>query len=531
VSVRVGQVLGDRYRLEELIGQGGTSTVWRAADTVLERQVAVKVLAGASLARQAYHSSIRTDAMAAARLSHPNVATVFDFAEYADSLGEQIPFVVMELLHGRPLSQRLREGPLDPPLALRVCAQVAGALAAAHASGLVHRDVKPGNVVLTPGGAKVIDFGLAAAVGQNDDAPGARLFGTAAYLAPERLAGAPVTAASDVYALGLLLFRALTSQLPWPAETVTEMLVAHVYAEPGPLPDLPGVPAAVHVLARQCLAKDPSNRPSARAAAIVLAEAAKIEPPLGEDQIPLMVRPRSTDAGLTRPGRPGADHAASDRTGPNRAAGAQLVAASAATPSGPNDQTPDSGGLVAPPRRVLLLLGAAAGAVAVAAFAVPALLNRPPAGTAGLPTPAIESAAPASAGQVGPARSNGVPKNPAGGQTSLAGSPGTMPVNLATPAVVDATSPAATPTPPTGSQPQTFSSAGGSVTASCQGAMSVLDSWTPKPTYSVNNVEAGPAKVARITLQSTAERTVVATRVTCDSGVPIANTTTSDLEH
>jgi eukaryotic-like serine/threonine-protein kinase len=173
----MGQVLGDRYRLEELIGRGGMSTVWRAADAVLGRQVAVKVLAGASLARQSYRSSIRTDARAAASLAHPNVAAIFDYGEYTDSFGEQIPYVVMELLCRRPLSQRLQDGPLEPPVALRVCAQIAGALAAAHARGLAHRDIKPGNVVLTPGSAKVIDFGLAAPVGQLDAAPGA-----AAYL-------------------------------------------------------------------------------------------------------------------------------------------------------------------------------------------------------------------------------------------------------------------------------------------------------------------------------------------------------------
>src|SRR6478672_12018535 len=111
----VGQILGGRYRLDEVIGQGGTSTVWRAADTVLARQVAVKVLA-----RQAYHSSIRTDARAAASLSHPHVAAVFDYGEDTDDLGEPVPFVVMELLRGRSLLHRLRDGPLEPALALRV---------------------------------------------------------------------------------------------------------------------------------------------------------------------------------------------------------------------------------------------------------------------------------------------------------------------------------------------------------------------------------------------------------------------------
>src|SRR4051812_15381917 len=250
-----GQVLGDRYRLEEVIGKGGMSVVWRGSDIVLVRQVAVKILAGTSRARQAYRSSIRTDARAAASLSHPHVAAVFDYGEYTTGSGEVIPYVVMELLRGQPLLQRLTDGPLEPVLAFRICAQVAGALAAAHASGLVHRDIKPANVMLTPGGAKVIDFGIAATVGQLADlAAGAPVLGTPAYLAPERLGGGSVTAASDVYALGLLLFRTLTNELPWSVETVTEMIAAHVYADPGPLPDIAGIPATVRKLVGACLA-------------------------------------------------------------------------------------------------------------------------------------------------------------------------------------------------------------------------------------------------------------------------------------
>src|SRR4051812_33154990 len=174
-----GQVLGDRYRLEEVIGKGGMSVVWRGSDIVLVRQVAVKILAGTAGARRAYRSSIRTDARAAASLSHPNVAAVFDYGEYATSSGEVIPYVVMELLRGQPLLQRLTDGPLEPALGFRICARVAGALAAAHANGLVHRDIKPANVMLPPSGAKVIDLGTAAPVGQPADLQaGAPLLGT-----------------------------------------------------------------------------------------------------------------------------------------------------------------------------------------------------------------------------------------------------------------------------------------------------------------------------------------------------------------
>ena len=531
VPVRVGQILGDRYRLDELIGQGGTSTVWRGADTVLGRQVAVKVLAGASLTRQAYRSSIRTDARAAASLSHPNVAAVFDYGEYTDRLGEQIPYVVMELLHGRSLSQRLLDGPLEPPLALRVCAQVAGALAAAHASALVHRDIKPGNVVLTRGGAKVIDFGLAAPVGQLDGAPGTPVFGTAAYLAPERLAGAPVTAASDVYALGLLLFRALTSQLPWPAETATEMIRAHVYADPAALPDLLGVPAAVRDLASRCLAKQPSDRPSARTAAIVLADAAMIAPPLGEDQNALVVGPPSAGGDLVEPGGTSAPHRATGGAGSDPpAVGAHLVAATAARSDGPEVAAPASGRLAASPRRRVLLIGAVAAAILVVAVLAPAILDRAPlsaAGTTGLPTPGLESAAPASLDPVGAVPSKAAPDASTVGTTLPAGSP----ASSAELDVADATStPAATETPTTTSPPQTFTSAGGSVDVTCQGSMAVLTAWTPNPTYTVKNVAAGPAKVARVAFQSTVEKLVAVMRVTCDNGVPSVTQKSSNLD-
>src|SRR6185312_15525075 len=117
-----------------------------------------------------------------------------------------------------------------------LCAEVASALATAHARGVVHRDVTPANVMLTGSGAKVVDFGISALVGQRDAAPDGSLLGTPAYLAPERLGGGPVTAATDVYALGLLLYRCLTARFPWPAENTTEALRAHLYAAPEPLP-------------------------------------------------------------------------------------------------------------------------------------------------------------------------------------------------------------------------------------------------------------------------------------------------------
>ncbi|MDG4806549.1 protein kinase [Micromonospora sp. WMMD1120] len=260
------QLLAGRYRLLERLGSGGMAVVHRAYDEVLERDVAVKVLVASEVnARQ----RIRGEAKAAARLAHPHVTSVYD---YGESLldGAEVPFVVMELLNGHTLEQRLAAGPLPPRAALRVCAEVASALAAAHDQGLVHRDIKPANVMLTPTGAKVLDFGIAAGAGEPEIDFEGRLLGTPAYLAPERLRAGEVLPASDVYALGLLLYRVLTGRLPWPAEGPIELLRADRPVEPDLLPPIDGVPPEVHRLYRWCLARDPADRPSACAAARTL---------------------------------------------------------------------------------------------------------------------------------------------------------------------------------------------------------------------------------------------------------------------
>jgi eukaryotic-like serine/threonine-protein kinase len=185
----------------------------------------------------------------------------------------------MELLPGRTLADRLADGPLPVQAALRVCAEVAGGLAAAHAQDVVHRDVKPSNVMLTPSGAKVMDFGIAAAVGRAEREADGQLLGTPAYLAPERLMADQVLPASDVYALGLLAYRLLAHRLPWAAETTTQMLRSHAYVEPTPMPALPGVPEGVHRIVQQCLAKTPADRPPAAEVARGFADAAGLPPP------------------------------------------------------------------------------------------------------------------------------------------------------------------------------------------------------------------------------------------------------------
>ena len=269
------RVLGGRYRLIEELGSGGMSVVWRAYDEVLGRQVAVKVLPPGGPADDGSRNRILAEAQQVARLAHPYITSVHDYGESPiDEDGESVPFVVMELVTGPTLADRIEAGPLPVAESLRVCAQVAAALAAAHARGVVHRDIKPSNIMLSPSGAKVLDFGIAAVAGEADSAPAnGQVWGTPAYLAPERLEDGSVVPASDVYALGLLLYRLLAGELPWRAETVTEMIEAHRYMAPAPLPYLPGIHDSVREICARCLAKDPAERPAAGEVARRLAAA------------------------------------------------------------------------------------------------------------------------------------------------------------------------------------------------------------------------------------------------------------------
>jgi hypothetical protein len=273
--VAVMRVLGGRYRLLEQLGSGGMSVVWRAYDEVLGRQVAVKLLRPGGPADDGSRARILAEAQQAARLAHPYITSVHDYGESPiDGDDEPTPFVVMELVTGPTLADRLEAGPVPVAESLRICAQVAAALAAAHARGVVHRDIKPANIMLSPSGAKVLDFGIAAGAGETNEAiTDGEVWGTPAYLAPERLAGGTVVPASEVYALGLLLYRLLAGELPWEAGTVTEMIDAHRYVEPAPLPHLPGVHGTVREICARCLDKDPAERPAAGDVARMLAAA------------------------------------------------------------------------------------------------------------------------------------------------------------------------------------------------------------------------------------------------------------------
>ena len=252
--------LADRYRLEELIAVGGMGEVWRASDTVLGRVVAVKCLKPEYVGDPEFSERFRAEARHAAGLSHPGIASVYDYGEQTEP--DRAAWLVMELVDGEPLSTLLhRTGRLEPERALDVVGQAAMALQAAHAAGVVHRDVKPGNLLVRPDGVvKVTDFGIARAT---DAVPLTRtgtVVGTAYYLSPEQASGGAITPASDVYSLGVVAYECLAGRRPFPGDNAIAVANAHVREVPPPLPE--AIPAAVRELVFRAMEKDPARRPS-----------------------------------------------------------------------------------------------------------------------------------------------------------------------------------------------------------------------------------------------------------------------------
>jgi eukaryotic-like serine/threonine-protein kinase len=315
--------LGGRYRMEAPLASGGMGEVWAARDLLLDRAVAVKVLGGALAGDGRAAERLRREARAAARLEHPNIARVLDLGEQ-----EGRPYLVMELLEGESLAARVdRAGAMAPAEASRVVAAVADALEAAHRAGVVHRDVKPGNVFLTSDGeVKVLDFGIASAVGDAAITTG-DLLGTPAYLAPERVLGHPATPAADIYALGVVLYELLAGRRPFEAGSDIELAMAHVHARPAPLRQLaPSAPSSLVAACEHAMAKDPSARLSSAAAFARLVRAKGLgptpppwPPPLAAATRPLQLPTVAGPAGTRPP--PGVDAGAGHAPGPPRAAG------------------------------------------------------------------------------------------------------------------------------------------------------------------------------------------------------------------
>ncbi|MGH3327502.1 MAG: protein kinase domain-containing protein [Streptomycetales bacterium] len=296
-----GEPLAGRYRLLESLGRGGMGEVWRAEDLALARFVAVKLMLPAGAADAGAVERFRREAQAAARLSHPNLVTLYDFGTADNS-----PFLVMELVHGRSLADVLRErGPFPPDRVAGIGAQVARALATAHAAGVVHRDIKPANLLLTDSGTvKVTDFGIARFV----DAAVTALtqtgvvFGTGAYLSPEQALGRPAGAASDLYSLGCVLYELLAGHPPFTAQNAATLLYHHVHDPPVPPSQLrAGVPSGLEQLILALLAKEPGERPGSGATqAAEIAEALQSLAYGGDLTTPLSTFGENSAAGATQ---------------------------------------------------------------------------------------------------------------------------------------------------------------------------------------------------------------------------------------
>ncbi|GAA4803403.1 serine/threonine-protein kinase [Tomitella cavernea] len=260
MALQGGAIISERYRLQRHIASGGMGAVWEAVDLRLDREVAVKILKPEYSDDPEFLERFRTEARTTARLNHPGIAGVFDYGETTDPQGSSIPYLIMELVRGEPLNAVIRRmGTVPVDLVLDMLEQCGNALQAAHRMGLVHRDVKPGNILITPAGqVKVTDFGIAKAI---DAAPVTRtgmVMGTVQYIAPEQALGQEATAASDVYSLGVIAYETLTGARPFRADSTVAIAQQHIGEAPAPLPE--SIPAPVRELVQITLTKDPAQR-------------------------------------------------------------------------------------------------------------------------------------------------------------------------------------------------------------------------------------------------------------------------------
>ena len=254
------ELFAGRYRLEDRLGVGGMSTVQRAFDTRLERYVAVKLLAEHLAADQAFVARFRREALAAARLVHPNVVQVYDFGSDDDSHRN---FIVMELVSGESCAEILRaRGPIDAEEAVDILAQACRGLDYAHRNGVIHRDVKPGNLLVNQDGVvKLADFGIAKAVDDSDITKVGSVVGTAAYLSPEQARGEAAGPPSDLYALGVVAYQLLGGRLPYEGSSLTELARQQEVGPPERLDRVnPAVPEALAEAVQRALSADPDAR-------------------------------------------------------------------------------------------------------------------------------------------------------------------------------------------------------------------------------------------------------------------------------
>src|SRR3954469_14338696 len=250
-------LIDGRYRAEKRLGAGGMAEVWCAQDEVLGRRVAVKLMGGRFAEDPEFHERFRREAQAAAGLTHPNIVAIFDRSEW-----DGTPYIAMELVDGRTLKEIVSErGPLDPSTAIAVVEQILRALGYAHRRGIVHRDVKPQNVIIDgEGQAQVADFGIARA-GASEMTETGTIVGTVQYISPEQAQGHPVDARSDLYSAGVMLYELLTGRVPFDAESPVSIALKQVSEPPVPPSQLrPGLPPSLEAVVLRALEKDPARR-------------------------------------------------------------------------------------------------------------------------------------------------------------------------------------------------------------------------------------------------------------------------------
>lgn len=268
-------MIDGRYRAMKRLGAGGMAEVWCAEDEVLGRRVAVKLLGGRYATDPEFHERFRREAQAAAGLTHPNIVGIFDRSEW-----EGTPYIAMELVDGQTLKELVTErGPLPPHIAVGLVEQILRALAYAHRRGIVHRDIKPQNVILDPEGeAKVADFGIARA-GNSEMTQTGAIVGTVQYLSPEQANGHPVDRRSDLYSAGIVLYELLTGHVPFDGEAPVSIALKHVNERPVPPGQLrPGIPPALEAVVLRALEKDPNLRFQSAEEFIAALEQARLAP-------------------------------------------------------------------------------------------------------------------------------------------------------------------------------------------------------------------------------------------------------------
>jgi hypothetical protein len=275
--IGAGTVLAGRYEIGRHIAGGGMGDVWQGLDRVLGRTVAVKLLRAPS-EEPMFIERFWAEARTMATISHPGVVDVYDFG---DDPAAGV-YLVMKYIEGESLARTLDRGRLSPEATMRLVAEAAEALHAAHSNGVMHRDVKPGNLLIRPDGSAVLtDFGIARSAAATHQTSTGLLLGTASYIAPERAGGQPATAQSDIYSLGVVAYQCLAGRLPFEGESLLQIALRHANDEPPPLP--PDVPPGVRALVARALAKDPAQRwPSGAALAAAARTAAEPAPTVAE---------------------------------------------------------------------------------------------------------------------------------------------------------------------------------------------------------------------------------------------------------